>query len=327
MTGGRHPLTAGGPDLLASAIVRSRERTIVLFIALLCLGPATAGTASAAVSKLRLAGAHALDGNAAVLLGDGIAVRGTATPGSVVRVTFTSGGQALHAVDATADTASGGAFRAYYKPTAAGDVVVHVRGAAPRLVHVLTPKANLGDRGANVRFLQLRLQKLRYVVPNSGHFDYATARGIIAFRKVNDLPRTTNATEGVFRAVAAGRGGYRARFPGHGRHVEGDLTHQVLALVNPRGRVFRVYITSSGRPGLRTPVGHHRIYKKQPGTNAEAQVNTSYFKGICGIHGYFVVPTFPHSHCCLRVPIPDSRYIMDWTRIGMYVDVFYRGND
>ena len=98
----------------------------------------------------------------------------------------------------------------------------------------------------------------------------------------------------------------------------------MIALVRSGGRLQKVFITSSGRPGLRTPVGKHRIYKQERGVNSLAEYNMSYFKGICGIHGYFVVPTYPHSHCCLRVPIADSGEIRNFAHIGTLVDVFYR---
>ena len=46
-----------------------------------------------------------------------------------------------------------------------------------------------------------------------------------------NLPRTMVADATVFSALAAGEGAFPVEFPSHGRHVEGDLTHQVLALI------------------------------------------------------------------------------------------------
>ena len=51
-------------------------------------------------------------------------------------------------------------------------------------------------------------------------------------------------------------------------------------------------------------------------------VDSSYFIGGYAIHGYVSVPTFPASHGCVRVPIPNARSIYDWLRIGDRVDVY-----
>ena len=50
-------------------------------------------------------------------------------------------------------------------------------------------------------------------------------------------------------------------------------------------------------------------------------VDSSYFIGGYAIHGYASVPTFPASHGCVRVPVPNARSIYDWLRIGDRVDV------
>ena len=51
-------------------------------------------------------------------------------------------------------------------------------------------------------------------------------------------------------------------------------------------------------------------------------VDSSYFIGGYAIHGYASVPTFPASHGCVRVPVPNARSIYDWLRIGDRVDVY-----
>jgi lipoprotein-anchoring transpeptidase ErfK/SrfK len=51
-------------------------------------------------------------------------------------------------------------------------------------------------------------------------------------------------------------------------------------------------------------------------------VDASYFIGGYAIHGYFEVPTFPASHGCVRVPIPNALSIYHWLRIGDRVDVY-----
>lgn len=103
-------------------------------------------------------------------------------------------------------------------------------------------------------------------MPLSGFFDAAAGRAVVAFRKVNDLPRVTYASPEVMSMLAAGRGAYRVRYRHQGRHAEGDLTHQVLALVRADGRLWRVYETSSGRPTLPTPIGRFASTARSTGS-------------------------------------------------------------
>ena len=89
-----------------------------------------------------------------------------------------------------------------------------------------------------------------------------------------------------------------------------------------RQRVYRIYAVSSGKASTPTVLGRFRIYSKTIGTNAKGMVDSSYFIGGYAIHGYVSVPTFPASHGCVRVPIPNARSIYDWLRIGDRVDVY-----
>ena len=145
-------------------------------------------------------------------------------------------------------------------------------------------------------------------------FDASTARAVIAYRKVTGRARVATAPRSLLHALLAGRGTFRVRHPEHGKHVEVDLSRQVLALV--RGsRVERIYGVSSGKPSTPTVLGRFRVYSKVPGTNAKGMVDTSYFVGAYAIHGYASVPTFPASHGCVRVPIPNALSIFTWLRI------------
>jgi hypothetical protein len=196
--------------------------------------------------------------------------------------------------------------------------------ATPRRIDVIVPRASRGSRSASVRWLQRKLDEMHYAVPRSGRFDDATARAVLAYRKVNKMARTSVADRAVFEKLAAGEGEFKVRYPNHGRHVEGDLTHQVLALINPGGKVYKIYHTSSGAPATPTVRGSFRVYLKTPGTNAKGMVHSSYFIRGYAIHGYASVPTYPASHGCFRVPIPDASFIYNWVRMGTPVDVYYR---
>ena len=189
--------------------------------------------------------------------------------------------------------------------------------------HVLVLPAHVtpGSTGHAVRVMQRALRGLGYVPGRSGVYDARTGRAVLAFRKVSGLPRTTVADGSVFRRMAAGGGRFRIRYPNHGKHVEADLSQQVIALID-RGRVQRIYPTSSGKPSTPTVLGHYRFYSKTPGFNSHEMYYSNYFVGGYAIHGYFDVPVYNASHGCLRVPNDDAKAIYDWVRIGDRIDVY-----
>jgi len=193
--------------------------------------------------------------------------------------------------------------------------------ARPVRILVYSGAQGPGSRGPLTGVLQRRLAAEGYAVPRSGAFDAATGRAVLAFRKVNRMARTSFASRQILGALLRGRGAFRARYPGHGRHVEADLARQVLAELEG-GRVVRVYVVSSGKPSTPTVLGSFRFYRKDLGTNAKGMVDASYFYGGYAIHGYAEVPTYAASHGCLRIPVPDARAVHDWVRLGMRIDVY-----
>jgi hypothetical protein len=182
-----------------------------------------------------------------------------------------------------------------------------------------------GASGPSVRLLQSELDVLHYAVPLSGVFDEGTGRALIAYRKMVALERIAYAGKQVFERLAHGAGGFHVLYPGDGRHVEADLTRQVLAEIEPGGRVRTLYTMSSGKPSTPTVIGRFRVYSKTPGVNSEGMVDSNYFIRGYAIHGYAEVPTYAASHGCLRVPIPDAAAIFGWVREGTPVDVYNDG--
>jgi L,D-transpeptidase catalytic domain len=298
--------------------------------------PAPPAPVAGAVS-IKLERVHRVGHDDVVLRGDKVRVRGTVTPfvaGQSVVVRFYSGRKKLAAKAVTIKPAAGGSkgrFAVTLKATRSGSLTVRAshRGneaqatmvAKARHALVLATSAGPGARGPLVRLLQSRLASLHYAVSNSGLFDGATARAVVAYRKVRGLDRVGFASASVVRGLLASRGAFKVRFPDHGKHVEADLSRQVLALIE-KGRVHRIYGVSSGKASTPTVLGRFRIYSKTPGTNAKGMVDASYFIGGYAVHGYFSVPTFPASHGCIRVPIPNARSIFDWLRFGDRVDVY-----
>ena len=181
--------------------------------------------------------------------------------------------------------------------------------------------SGMGSSGQHVRLLQVGLRRLAYVTPLNGRHDAATGRAVMAFRKVNGMSRTFSANSNVMRALFAGRGGYKLRFPKAGRHAETDLSRAVLVLAD-KGKPIRIYHTSPGAPSTPTVRGSFRVYRRQPGTNAKGMVHSAYFIRGYAVHGYASVPAYPASHGCLRVPIPNARSIYNWFTMGTRIDVY-----
>ncbi len=189
-------------------------------------------------------------------------------------------------------------------------------------VRFVNPNVGPGASGQSVRLLQSELDVLHYAVPLSGVFDEGTGRALIAYRKMTGLERVAAAGPKVFELLQRGAGVFHVRYPRDGRHVEADLTRQVLAEIEPGGRVKTIYTMSSGKPSTPTVIGRFRVYEKTPGTNSEGMVDSNYFIRGYAIHGYAEVPTYAASHGCLRVPIPDAAAIYAWVQEGTPVDVY-----
>jgi hypothetical protein len=182
-------------------------------------------------------------------------------------------------------------------------------------------RAGAGARGVKVLLLQRGLLKLGFAVPVSGYFDAGTARAVTAFRKTNLMGRSGYAGPAVYGKVFRHRGAFRLRHPRAGKHVEFDWSRQVLVLA-ARGRPFRVYHASSGKPSTPTVFGTFRFYSKTPGTNSHGMVYSNYFIGGYAVHGYAVVPNYPASHGCIRVPIPNAIDIYNHISLGETIFVY-----
>jgi peptidoglycan hydrolase-like protein with peptidoglycan-binding domain len=271
------------------------------------------------------------------LVGKRIVVRGTVTPyvaGETVTVSFYLDGRRLAANVASVLPAAGGAgqfhvgfssryagllrARAAHDATA-GQGAFAASAPAVRIVH---PNLGPGARGLSVRLLQSELDALHYAVPLTGIFDEGTGQALIAYRKMTGLERVPYAGTRVFELLARRAGSFHVRYRRDGRHVEADLTKQVLAEIEPGGRVRGIYTMSSGKPSTPTVIGRFQVYEKTPGENSEGMVDSNYFIRGYAIHGYAEVPTYAASHGCLRVPIPDAPAIYAWVQDGMPVDVY-----
>ena len=187
---------------------------------------------------------------------------------------------------------------------------------------VLPARVTAGSSKTSIRLMQKALARKAYVVGTAGRLDGRTQRALIAVRKRLGLSRSSTFDRKLATRLARGEGGWTVRFPGHGRHVESDLSMQLLALIGEGGKVERIYHTSTGAPSTPTIRGSFSVYRKDQGTNAKGMVHSSYFIRGYAIHGYKSVPTYNASHGCLRVPVPDAMSIFRWVRYGTKVDVY-----
>ncbi|MGZ4338576.1 MAG: L,D-transpeptidase family protein [Gaiellaceae bacterium] len=154
-----------------------------------------------------------------------------------------------------------------------------------------------GSRGASVRTLEQRLFDLHYAVRVDGSFGDDDRDALIAFEKVEGLPRTGIADPALWRRVLVARTP-AARFPGD--HVEVDKTRQIILVVRD-GKVVLVVPTSTGATG-NTPVGVWHVYRKVSGFDWVLFYPSYFLRGFA-VHGYPDVPPYPASHGCARIPM------------------------
>jgi len=286
-------------------------------------------------TTIKLSGTNLV--NRAVLSGSPWTVKGTVSsyvPGQSVELTVLLGSRTI--VSRTLPITDGGGVGSFALPLdlgGSGRLTIRARhtataemaGAEAKPIHVTLVRlyAKSGSHGLAVSYLQRRLAALGYVVGRRGYYDARTGRAVLAFRKLTRMKRIYVADGEVFRRLASGWGRFKVRYPGQGRHVEADLTHQVLALID-HGKAVRIYPLSSGKPSTPTILGNFTVYMKEPGTNGHGMIYSSYFIRGYAIHGYVEVPVYPASHGCLRIPPPDAISVYNWVHVGTPVDTYYR---
>ena len=190
-----------------------------------------------------------------------------------------------------------------------------------RRFHINYPDLGDGSSGDAVKIFNKLLANLGYVNDENHSYNSATGRAVLAFRKVNKMERKTSASPDIFKKLAKGKGGYKLRNPELGKHVEADLSRQVMVLANG-DKVDEIYTVSSGTSATPTIQGIYHFYRKDPGFNSLGMYYSAYFIRGYATHGYESVPDYPASHGCLRNPIPNSVHIYNWIDIGDPISVY-----
>jgi hypothetical protein len=224
-----------------------------------------------------------------------------------------------------------GHFTAGLSSPGPGQVTVFVRHDRTRtlasfLVHrsftVLDENVGFGSTGLFVRLIQLRLAALHFYIPLTGVYDQGTGLALDAYHRLMRWGTYQTLDGPTISFLLNGWGTFQARYPGDGRHAEGNLSLQLLALAEG-SHVVAIYPISSGKPSTPTILGHFHVYSKVPGYLPDGMFFSNFFWSGYAIHGYNPAPDYPASHGCMRVPIVDAISIYDWLGYGDVVDVYY----
>lgn len=305
----------------------------------LCTGNAFAAASATAVpgqAHLYLSGAFFVHRDAVTVPGRTVEVQGFVrpyVPGQTVEVTAQVGGRRFKRDRLRIKPAGPGvgAFTERLRSPVAGIVHVKVthrrtpqmRGFfAERALAALSTAVGFGAQGPMVDLLQQRLAALHLYIPQTGVFDEQTALALNAYHRLLGWGEgNVNADPHTIADLLNGAGAFHVRYPGDGKHVEGNLGSQLLALIYG-AHVYRIYPISSGKPSTPTVLGRYAVYSKVPGYLPDGMYFSNFFTGGYAIHGYDPAPDYPASHGCMRLPIVDAVSVYDWLRIGDRVDVY-----
>lgn len=179
-----------------------------------------------------------------------------------------------------------------------------------------------GSKGRFVELVQKRLANLHFYVVQSGVYDLQTELAIDAYHRLlgRGVAQTLDPT--TITDLLDGIGKFHVRFPHQGRHAEGDLSDQILALISG-SKVDLLFPISSGKPSTPTILGSFQVYSRVPGYLPDGMYYSDFFYRGYAIHGYDPAPDYPASHGCLRLPITDAITAYDWLALGDWVDTYY----
>jgi hypothetical protein len=265
-----------------------------------------------------------------------VPVTGTISPfvsGQKVEVTFYLDGHKLLSRQVAVQKGKGGAgaFQA--------SIVVREDGKyAAAAKHVATPELgpastvrkswrvsfpalHEGQCGNVVLGFKKAMREMGYIANSGRCFGGKTARGVLAYRKVNGMSRSYRAGAGLVKAVFGGKGEYKVLHPAAGEHLEAPLSKQVLVFAKG-DKPFAVYPVSSGKSSTPTVTGHFTFIRQEPGYNSHGMYYSFYFYGGYAVHGYESVPDYPASHGCIRTFIADQPEIYKRIHFGEPIFVF-----
>jgi hypothetical protein len=221
---------------------------------------------------------------------------------------------------ATGSTQLTGTTMTWLSRTGPGQVAVVRTGQAVGRV----ARCQLGAGAARpFRCVEAELARQGYNVGAvDGRVDHQTVWSFFAFKKVARLPVTTAFGEADWKAMLARPTIKPRRTDLPARHVEIDLSRQLVLLFDG-GRLQHAFHTSSGKPSTPTVRGTFTVYEKRPYYQPHNRMYKSifFFRGYA-VHGYPEIPTYPASAGCARTYNGDQDFLYPKVRIGDRVAVY-----
>ena len=175
---------------------------------------------------------------------------------------------------------------------------------------------------AEIKQAQARLAEMGYA-----------QNALVVFQKWERRKVTGRLTRNEFDAIMNAEPP-RPKDPGY-KHVEVDISRQVLLLMDDDGAIQRIISVSTGSDkqyrekggsGLAyTPRGRFRVINKIAGWRKSPLgllYYPSYFSGGVAIHGNPSVPTTPESHGCVRIPMSVAVDVYKQLPMGTIVLVY-----
>ncbi|MFZ2835245.1 MAG: L,D-transpeptidase, partial [Candidatus Moraniibacteriota bacterium] len=122
-----------------------------------------------------------------------------------------------------------------------------------------------------------------------------------------------------------------------GKYIDVNLGTQIMSTFED-GRLLNVNLISSGKRGMDTPIGDHKIYNKSPRAYSKAYgLYMPYWMAIVpdGKFGIHELPEWPGgykegtnhlgipvSHGCVRLGVGAAQTVYDWAEIGTPVIIY-----
>ena len=239
--------------------------------------------------------------------------------------------------------------------SASADVVES--SLVPRVIVPLTRILKSGLQGDDVLRVQQRLAQLRFDPgPQDGVFGQNTMQAVWAFEKlVMGVPRehaTGEVTPSTWLIMQSDIAIVARRKADTKTHVEIYLPEQVLVVFTDQQPVLITHISSGTNkpwcdevtidPGEEgndgdeqikkgycgqavTPPGIFYFYNRRQGMRESklgSVYNPVYFNYGIAVHGAILVPLYPASHGCVRMPMSVARYFPSLVAYGDRVYVF-----
>jgi hypothetical protein len=163
---------------------------------------------------------------------------------------------------------------------------------------------------------------MHFYIPRTGVYDQGTGLAVDAYHRLLGYGTSQLLGPATINDLLNNVGAFHIRYPNHGRHAEGDLSDQLLALADGSS-VYWILPISSGKPSTPTILGDYQVYSRVPGYLPDGMYYSDFFIRGYAIHGYDPAPDYPASHGCMRLPIVDAIAVFNWLSYGDWVDTYY----